>query len=305
MTKLGKGFFRNKCYKYLVHVPVIIRHRQRSGRNAGADYKRRDWLPVNELGATEKQVAQRVRQQVEAFAGPGRPHPAALGRDFFDSEGHWVVSTQYALQELQDGGDASAPAHEGLRSVSFQLPCKEDVLPSVFKDKPLCVPRQLAELLQLSVEEELCGLRRHAAPRLEAPWHKSSVCCTTRRCLAPPPQHLVLLRQLYDPCARLSPQCCAGLLMATWALAGGMSWRRAFHVRGVEAPTLGPLSDEGLVVVEVLAGSRRPRWVVVLARPRASLGAAVRGLPFFFYGASFFFGGPRILPGHTCRYGRE
>ena len=41
----------------------------------------------------------------------------------------------------------------GLRSVSFQLPCEEDVLPSAFEDKPLCVPRQLAELLQLSVEE--------------------------------------------------------------------------------------------------------------------------------------------------------
>ena len=25
LTKLGKGFFRNKHYEYLVHVPVIIR----------------------------------------------------------------------------------------------------------------------------------------------------------------------------------------------------------------------------------------------------------------------------------------
>ena len=40
-----------------------------------------------------------------------------------------------------------------LRSVSFQLPCEEDVLPSAFEDKPLCVPRQLAELLQLNVEK--------------------------------------------------------------------------------------------------------------------------------------------------------
>ena len=31
-----------------------------------------------------------------------------------------------------------------LRSVSFQLPCEEDVLPSAFENKPLCVPRQLA-----------------------------------------------------------------------------------------------------------------------------------------------------------------
>ena len=78
LTKLGKGFFRDKYYEYLVHVPVIIRGRRRSGRN----YERRDWLPVNELGGatrhpahlTEEQVAQRVRQQ-------GRPHPAAPGRD--------------------------------------------------------------------------------------------------------------------------------------------------------------------------------------------------------------------------------
>ena len=74
LTKLGKGFFRDKYYEYLVHVPVIIRGRQHSGRNAGAG-----WLPVNELGGatrhpahlTEEQVAQRVRQQVEASLDPG------------------------------------------------------------------------------------------------------------------------------------------------------------------------------------------------------------------------------------------
>ena len=33
LTKLGKGFFRDKYYEYLVHVPVI--GRRRSGRNAG------------------------------------------------------------------------------------------------------------------------------------------------------------------------------------------------------------------------------------------------------------------------------
>ena len=64
--KLGKSFFRDKYYEYLVHVPVI--GRRRSGRNSGAGYERRDWLPVNELGGatrhpahlTEEQVAQRV-----------------------------------------------------------------------------------------------------------------------------------------------------------------------------------------------------------------------------------------------------
>ena len=66
------------------------------------------------------------------------------------------------------GGDAPAPAHEG-RSVSFQLPCKENVLQSAFEDKPLCVPRQLAKLLQLSVEEvcaDFDAMLRHDWRRL-------------------------------------------------------------------------------------------------------------------------------------------
>ena len=33
-----------------VHVAVVIRGRRRSGRNAGAAYKRKDWLPINKLG---------------------------------------------------------------------------------------------------------------------------------------------------------------------------------------------------------------------------------------------------------------
>ena len=103
LTKLGKGFFRDKYYEYLVHVPVIIRGRRRSGRNAGAGCERRDWLPVNELGGatrhpahlTEEQVAQRVRQQVEALLDPGGPILQLSDETYFlDPEGHWVVSTQ-------------------------------------------------------------------------------------------------------------------------------------------------------------------------------------------------------------------
>ena len=119
LTKLGKGFFRDKYYEYLVHVPVIIRGRRRSG----AGYERRDWLPVNELGGatrhpahlTEEQVAQRVRQQVEASLDPGGPILQLSDETYFlDPEGHWVQHPEHALQELQDGGgDAPAPAHEG------------------------------------------------------------------------------------------------------------------------------------------------------------------------------------------------
>ena len=154
LTKLGKGFFRDKYYEYLVHVPVIIRGRRRSGRNAGAGYERRDWLPVNELGGatrhpahlTEEQVAQRVRQQVEYFLDP---------------EGETLLRQRM----------------RGLRSVSFQLPCEEDVLPSAFEDKPLCVPRQLAELLQLAWRgcADFDAMLRHD-------WRRLGISAEPRRC---------------------------------------------------------------------------------------------------------------------------
>ena len=54
---------------------------------------------------------------------------------------------QHALQELQDRVETLLRQRiRNLRSVSLQLPCEEDVLQSAFEDKPLCVPRQLAEL---------------------------------------------------------------------------------------------------------------------------------------------------------------
>ena len=148
-------------------MPVIIRGRRRSGRNAGAGYERRDWLPVNKLGGamtrhpahlTEEQVAQRVRSgsRLRVAGRPCRPDPAALKRDLFlDLEGHWAVSTQ-STQYRNSRTEVETLLRQrmrGLRSVSFQLPCEEDVLQSAFEDKPLCVPRQLAKLLQLSVEE--------------------------------------------------------------------------------------------------------------------------------------------------------
>ena len=71
LTKLGKGFFRDKYYKCLVHVPVI-RGAQRAERGGGL---RAQGLAAGERAAgtkhpahlTEEQVAQRVRQQVEAL----------------------------------------------------------------------------------------------------------------------------------------------------------------------------------------------------------------------------------------------
>ena len=178
LTKLGKGFFRDKYYEYLAHAPVIIRGRRCSGRNAGAGYERRDWLPVNELGGamtrhpahlTEEQVAQRVKQQVEASLAGG-PMLQLLDETYFLS----TQSTQYRNSRTEVE-TLLRQRMRGLRSVSFQLPCEEDVLQSAFEDKPLCVPRQLAELLQLSVE---AGGASASPPRR----CESSACGATRPC---------------------------------------------------------------------------------------------------------------------------
>ena len=149
LTKLGKGFFRDKYYEYLVHVPVIIRGRRRSGRNAGTGYERRDWLPVNELGGamtrhpahlTEEQVAQRVRQQVEASLGdPAAPILQLSDKTYFLDPVVSTQSTQY--RNRTEVETLLRQRVRGLRSVSFQLPCEEDVLQSAFEDKPLCMPR--------------------------------------------------------------------------------------------------------------------------------------------------------------------
>ena len=74
-------------------MPAIIRGRRRSGRNAGAGFERRDWLPVNELGGATRHPAHLTEAGGAAgqaasggLAGPGR-HPAALGRDLLPRRG--------------------------------------------------------------------------------------------------------------------------------------------------------------------------------------------------------------------------
>ena len=161
LTKLGKGFFRDKYYEYLVHVPVIICGRRRSGRNAGAGYERRDWLPVNELGGATRHPAHLTEEQV------------AQRDETYFLDPHWAVSTQstHYRNSRTEVETLLRQRMRGLRSVSFQLPCEEDVLQSAFEDKPLCVPRQLAKLLQLSVEEACANF--DAMPRRD--WRRLGI----------------------------------------------------------------------------------------------------------------------------------
>ena len=162
LTKLGKGFFRDKYCEYLVHVPVIIRQAaQRAERGCG--------LRAQGLAAGE-----RAGRGHEA---PGTPHGGAGGAAGQAAGGRTRPTSLTLRGTAQSTRYRNSRTVETLlrqrmrcvRSVSFQLPCEEDVLPSAFEDKPLCVPRQLAELLQLSVEEvcaDFDAMLRHDWRRL-------------------------------------------------------------------------------------------------------------------------------------------
>ena len=120
---------------------------------------------MNELGGatrhpahlTEEQVAQRVRQQVEASLDPGGPilqHP------------------EHALQELQDrGGDAPAPAHEGPEERELPAALRGGRAAERLRGQAAVRAPAAGRAAAAERGGGVRGLRRHAAPRLEAPRH--------------------------------------------------------------------------------------------------------------------------------------
>ena len=180
LTKLGKGFFRDKYYEYLVHVPVIIRGRRRSGRNAGAGYERRDWQPVNELGGatrhpahlTEEQVAQRVRQQ-----GPRSTRAAPSCSSWTRPTSSTLRGTGWSAPRARTTG---TPGPRWRRSCASASRPEERELPAALRGGRAAERLRGQAALRAPAARRAAaaergggvrGLRRHAAPRLEAPRH--------------------------------------------------------------------------------------------------------------------------------------
>ena len=170
LTRLGKGFFRDKYYEYLVHVPAIIRAR-RSG-------ERRRGLRAQGLAAGERAG----RRHDEA---PGPPHGGAggaagqatsggLARGAAPSCSSRTRPTSLTLRgtgqhpEQDRGGDAPAPAHEGPEERELPAALQRTCCRAPSRtSRSAC--RQLAELLQLSVEEvcaDFDAMLRHDWRRL-------------------------------------------------------------------------------------------------------------------------------------------
>ena len=163
-------------------VEPRLRH-VRQGQNVGVEVtvvELSEGLPPHDVGGVDGQPAVLCAHRfscraVVAVLLPHRGLPHLGAAEVLEGHGQLAQDAVPRLLQL-----AVRPLFEkvetllrqrirGLRSVSFQLPCEGDVLQSAFEDKPLCVPRQLAELLQLSVEEvcaDFDAMLRHDWRRL-------------------------------------------------------------------------------------------------------------------------------------------
>ncbi|CAE6935233.1 unnamed protein product [Symbiodinium natans] len=172
LTKLGKSFFKDKWVDWVVHVPVIIRGIRRNGRNRGMRYERTKRLPVTDLnvtlsrqseGLSDAQAARNLK--ASALAQLGNPEPNDIIWElsdetyYLDATREWTFSQQ-AMQVVDDQVVLDTVLDQPLgvlREVSYQLYCGDEILESAFEQRPdkLCVPRQLAELMRLPLQEVL------------------------------------------------------------------------------------------------------------------------------------------------------
>ena len=166
VTKLGKAFFKDKFTEWLAHVPVIIRGRRRNG----TPYERHDYLPVTalEMGLSRQndawsdaQVARNVKESVLRQLGqPGPDEPIYMisGEVYFlHPTNEWAYSSS-SMQVIDNRVDTQIRLRQplgALREVSYQLFAGDQILASAFEERQdmLCVPRQLAELLKLPLQE--------------------------------------------------------------------------------------------------------------------------------------------------------
>ena len=166
VTTLGKAFFKDKFTEWLAHVPVIIRGRRRNG----TPYERHDYLPVTalEMGLSRQndawsdaQVARNVKESVLRQLGqPGPDEPIYMisGEVYFlRPTNEWAYSSS-SMQVIDNRVDTQIRLRQplgALREVSYQLFAGDQILASAFEERQdmLCVPRQLAELLKLPLQE--------------------------------------------------------------------------------------------------------------------------------------------------------
>ena len=114
-------------------------------------------------GLSDAQAARNLRASVLAQLGNPEPNDIILELSdetyYLDATREWTFSQQ-AMQVVDNQVVLDTVLDQplgALRDVSYQLYCGDEILESAFEQRPdkLCVPRQLAELMRLPLQEVL------------------------------------------------------------------------------------------------------------------------------------------------------
>ena len=172
LTALGKRFFKDKFTEYVVHVPVQI-----SGKRANSNnYSRKSTLPVDQLGIgmimiasslSDSEKLREVKRKVMSSLlsngngtdYAGRQTVMEVSGELYqiDTDGEWLISSLSTQVDAEGHVSTDARMREKLgclRNASAHLPLHEHIIEEAFvmHDDKLCVPRQMAVLLQKSLE---------------------------------------------------------------------------------------------------------------------------------------------------------
>ena len=140
LTKLGKAFFKDKYTEWLAHVPVIIRGQ-----------------PWN-WGCPDKTTPGARRRSPATSRKPCSGIYMISGETYFlHPTNEWAYSSS-SMQVIDNRVDTQIRLRQplgALREVSYQLFAGDQILASAFEERQdmLCVPRQIAELLKLPLQE--------------------------------------------------------------------------------------------------------------------------------------------------------
>ena len=173
LTALGKRFFKDKFTEYVVHVPVVINGKRANSNN----YSRKSTLPVDQLGIgmimvssslSDAEKLREVKRKVMSNLlsnGNGTDYNSRQtimefsGESYqIDTDGDWLISSLSAQVDAEGKVSTDARMKEKLgclRRAAAHLPLHEHIIEEAFEmhDDMLCIPRQLAILLQKSLEE--------------------------------------------------------------------------------------------------------------------------------------------------------
>ena len=170
LTRLGRSYFKRKQSEYVVQVPVIVSGTDRRGKTVD----RRTLLPTDLLGIgqilasdslSQTQKVNRVKSYVLQELGlatqNGRTILMEISDETFsyDRDAEWQISSLTTTVNADGTSTTEAAMRQPLAgkplSCAVFLPYPDMICDSAFEDHNdcLCVPRQMAEVLNAPLED--------------------------------------------------------------------------------------------------------------------------------------------------------